>query len=388
MTGSARFRGITWSHPRGYVPLEALADHARGDGDLAVKRSTVTWDRQSLSGFESHPIADLARRYELIVLDHPGLGDAVATDALASLGDLLPAAELAAWRTGTVGASFESYQYLGRQWAVPIDAATQVCAVRPDLVADVDIPSTWDEALSLAQEVAVCVPTRRPHTLLTFLGIAAAVDRYFEPDTRRLVPTDIARVALDLLARALDATPPHLLDLDPIQILDRMRVERIGCCPLVYGYVTYSGDQLGGHRVRFVDAPSLTVGEAPGTVLGGTGLALSRHAAADPRVLDHVRQVMDTRAQRRVIPDAGGQPSAVAAWEAAEVNLRWLDFYAATRRSIEQAWRRPRFPGWIRAQSDGSDLLLEGLRQGRAHGELLDDLDALYRAHRAPGYPN
>ena len=33
----------------------------------------------------------------------------------------------------TVGKSFASYRLAGRQWALPIDAATQVQAIRPDL---------------------------------------------------------------------------------------------------------------------------------------------------------------------------------------------------------------------------------------------------------------
>lgn len=388
MTDAPVFRGITWSHPRGYAPLEALADLARGEGDLAVTRSAVAWDRQTLAGFESHPIAELAQRYDLLVLDHPGLGDAVAADALAPLDELLPAEELATWRDATVGPSFDSYRYLGHQWAVPIDAATQVCALREDLVAAADAPGTWEEALSLATQTTVCIPTRSPHTMMTFLGIAVAVDRSFEPEERQLIPVDVGIAALDVLARALAATPQHLWDLDPIQLLDRMGVEPIGCCPLVYGYVTYSGDRPDRHPIRFVDAPSIARGSAPGTVLGGTGMALSKRAAADPRVLDHLRQAMDPLAQRRVVPDAGGQPSAAAAWAATDVNRRWRDFYASTRRSIEQAWQRPRFRGWIRVQSQGSDLLFQGLRQGRPHRDLIEELNALYRGHRAPGSPN
>ena len=38
----------------------------------------VSWDRQPLEGFESAPIAEVCAGYDLVVLDHPHLGDALA----------------------------------------------------------------------------------------------------------------------------------------------------------------------------------------------------------------------------------------------------------------------------------------------------------------------
>ena len=183
-------------------------------------------------------------------------------------------------------------------------------------------------------------------------------------------------------------TPPHLLHLDPIGLLDRMQHEDIACIPLLFGYVTYSARRNGARPVEFRDAPALIPGGPPGTVLGGTGLAISARRPFDVRVLDQVRACMDEYAQAAVIPDAGGQPSAMAAWESAAVNDRWLSFYSRTRRSVECAWRRPRFPGWIQVQSEGSRLLLDGILQRRPGKRLLAALDAVYRDHRPTDFPN
>ena len=65
----APIKGLTWDHPRGYVALERAAERARAEG------LDLHWERQPLEGFESHPIEDLAERYDLIVLDHPHIGD-------------------------------------------------------------------------------------------------------------------------------------------------------------------------------------------------------------------------------------------------------------------------------------------------------------------------
>src|SRR5262249_60811069 len=93
---------------------------ARADCASAAVPAPLTWARQPLTGFESRPIAGLARRYDLLVVDHPGLG--TATAALRPLDELFRPAELAAWADAAVGQSLGAYRYAGHQWALPLDA--------------------------------------------------------------------------------------------------------------------------------------------------------------------------------------------------------------------------------------------------------------------------
>src|SRR5687767_15932891 len=124
-----RYRGLTWDHPRGRVALESAA--ARG---LAASgEPLIEWDAQSLEGFESSPIAESAADYDVIVLDHPHLGEALATDALQPLDDLFEASWLAGLDAASVGPSVASYRMQGQLWALPLDAATQVAASVPEL---------------------------------------------------------------------------------------------------------------------------------------------------------------------------------------------------------------------------------------------------------------
>ena len=375
--------GLTWSHPRGHAPLDKLARLASQSGALHIPHSRIRWHTQDLAGFESHPIATLAARYDLLVVDHPGLGAAVAADAITPLDDVFSATDLDIWRDASIAGSYPSYTYAGRQWAVPIDAATQVCAFRPDLIDEP--PTTWDQALAVADSIVIAVPTAGPHTLLTFLGIAAAHDPTWRPDDHHLAPRELALSAYHTLRRAIERTPTHLRALDPIQLLDRMTSEPVACVPLVFGYVTYSTPTSTVARIRFADAPALHAGGIPGSVLGGTGLAISARAHPNPLILDHVRQAMHPLAQRHVIPEVGGQPSAVAAWNDPDVNADAWDFYTRTRRSIEHAWQRPRFHGWINVQNHGSAILREAIQTARPAGEAIDALDACYRAQRRPG---
>ena len=86
------WRGLTWDHPRGYRALEAAAWRAAESG------LSLSWDRHSLEGFETHPIGELCARFDLVVLDHPHVGEAVAADGLTPLEDLFGADEIAGWR--------------------------------------------------------------------------------------------------------------------------------------------------------------------------------------------------------------------------------------------------------------------------------------------------
>ena len=116
-----RLKGMTWSHPRGFDPMVACA--------AAWERRTgvgIDWDKRSLQDFESYPVEDLARAYDLIVIDHPHVGQITEEGCLLALDVPERAAVLADLAAGSLGQSFPSYSWKGRQWAFPIDAATQV----------------------------------------------------------------------------------------------------------------------------------------------------------------------------------------------------------------------------------------------------------------------
>lgn len=342
--------GLTWDHPRGYGPLEALG-------------GPVRWSRQSLEGFESTPIARLAADYDLLVIDHPGLGNAVAAGALLPVDALLGRSELARWRAGTVGASFDSYAWRDRQWAVPIDAATQVAVV----AGDADPPATWAEVTGLARTGGVTLCLGGPHALLTFWSICLA-----HGATPPAVPRATALQALEIMAEVLAHAGSDLWRRNPIGLLAAMAGGAARYCPLVYGYAAYR------RELTFVDAPAGPYGR--GSVLGGTGLAVSRRRAGNPAVLqlvaEEVRRCISAPAQETVFPAAGGQPATRQVWETAD------GFYAGTRATVESAWVRPRDPGYVAFQTAASAVLRDGLAARTRPALLLDDLEAEYEKWR------
>ena len=314
-------KGLTWDHPRGYGPLDELARREGG----------VAWARQPLEGFESTPIAELAAEYDLVVIDHPGLGD--ATGSLRPMEDLLSSAELSAWRAGTIGASYDSYVLGGRTWALPIDAATQV-----SVATFVEQPRTWDEVLAFDGPVTPCLGG--PHALLMYFALCLAFGA--EPFT------DDAARAVEVMAELVARADTELWRRNPIEVLTAMSAGGTWYCPLVYGYVGYTA-------LSYADAPAGPRGI--GSVLGGTGIAVSRKA--DPAAAAAVvRRLIAPDVQCELFPAYGGQPA----------DRRMS---TSTFDTLERAWVRPRDPGYIRFQTEGSRILREGLGDPRTHDLLV-----------------
>jgi multiple sugar transport system substrate-binding protein len=134
--------------------------------------------------------------------------------------------------------------------------------------------------------------------------------------------------------------------------------------------------------VLFANAPRWRPDGPPGSVLGGTGLAISRHSPHRAAAADHLRQISSERAQLTVVPQVGGQPAAASAWSNARIDDEWNGFYGATLETQLTAWRRPRYDGWIRLQHDGSIALFEAISRGESPSRAISALNRLYRDSR------
>lgn len=341
-----RFRGLTWDHPRGYNALAAASREIAPAG-------LIGWDKQPLEGFESHPIAALAARYDILVLDHPHIGEAVAADCLQPLEALFPTDEIAAWSTASVGPTLASYRWQDRHWALPLDVATQVLAYRSDLVAEV--PRSWADVLALSEHRPVALSVAGPHAALSFQSLCVAFGE--TPGSADFVGDAVGIQALDVLGRLYRLAPPGSTGLNPIGLLAAMAAgDTIACVPLVYGYVNYARPQPGASPIAFADAPTGLGGER-GSVLGGTGLAVTSRASPDAALLDHLRWLLSEDAQCGFIPAHDGQPSARRAWTDAAINAGSGAFYRDTLATTEGAYLRPRHNGAIAFQTEAARLV-------------------------------
>ncbi len=123
-----KIHGMTWDHPRGHAPMVATAAaYARAHPGIVIE-----WEQRSLQAFADQPVGELAARYDLIVIDHPHLGDAVKAGCLVALDEQGREDELSTLAAQSIGPSHLTYCSDGHQWALAIDAAAQVAAFRPD----------------------------------------------------------------------------------------------------------------------------------------------------------------------------------------------------------------------------------------------------------------
>ena len=370
-----QYRGVTWDHPRGRHALEASADQARRLGSVDIE-----WDAHSLEHFESHPIDELAQEYDLIVLDHPHVGEALALGSLQPIDEVLGDEVAQRVIADAVGRSGESYVLDGHLWALPIDAATQVAAYRRGFE---QTATTWAETVELSSTADVALSFAGPHTFLSFSSVCASLGVTIGTGSDELVDRATALAALEPLSEIARRSPEWTRSLNPIGLLDAMVAgERLDAIPLIYGYVNYSGQV-----VRFADAPAWTPGGTPGSTIGGTGIAVSRRTEVDDALAAHLLHLIDDEVQRRFIPLRDGQPGLDAAWTDPLLNAAAFGFYGDTLATMRTGIVRPRYDGYIAFQSLGSEIL-RGILLGETDTTAgLDRLDAAYRDSLAAARP-
>lgn len=370
-----QLRGITWDHPRGLDPLLATAaEFSRQHEDV-----DITWTARSLQAFADQPMAELASDYDLIVIDHPHVGEVAATGSLIALDEHLEADELRSLSARSIGESHDTYQWDGRQWALAIDAAAQVAAYRPDLLGTP--PTTWPEVVALAEEGRVLWPLKPVDSASSFFSLCANLGRPVATDESALVEEDVAHHVLDAMTEVARCLPAECLSMNPIQVLDLLaQSEQFAYAPLLYGYTNYSRNGFRSHLVGFADIPALGDAGPRGSMLGGAGLAVSSRCDAVPAAVNYARYVASGEVQRTTYVEAGGQPAHADAWDDHHANELCHDFFRSTRATMDASWIRPRYNGYLDVQARTGEVITEHLRGGLDREKAITEANEAYRS--------
>lgn len=380
MTHERRLRGLTWGHRRAIAPLQAAARAFAADHPGCI----VDWDVQPLDGFEHGLSGELADTHDLIVFDHPFCGD------IARHGwfQPMPAALAELPEAAFVGPSLASYRYDNVLWGVPIDGATQTAIYRPDLLARyADAPPrTWDEVIRLGRAVRadgrwLGMAMRNPHGFLVLaalcanLGAPLATDRNSRPVDR---PT--LQHALDLLRALRPFLHPGCIAENAIGLHEAMVAEDdIVYCPAAYAYLTYAeADQR--IPLKFAPFPGPVEPHHAGTVLGGTGLGITRSCRDMALAVEFAAFASTASTQLMNFATHHGQPARIEAWADVATDARFGGAFSATRATVEAAWIRPRFEGSIRLQAGVGEVLASP-----ASFDATDLIERRIRALHGPG---
>src|SRR5438477_8522700 len=85
MTGPI-LRGITWNHSRAFPALAATAQRF----EELYPPVRIQWEKRSLHEFGHKSLVELARDFDLLVVDHPMMGDAYSSGTLMDLSAMIP----------------------------------------------------------------------------------------------------------------------------------------------------------------------------------------------------------------------------------------------------------------------------------------------------------
>ena len=373
-----KLRGMTWDHARGFDPMVATSNAYAA----AHPEVEITWEKRSLQAFADRPISEMAQTYDLMVIDHPHVGEVTKQGNLLPL-DGLRDGEMVALAAGSVGLSHPSYSFAGRQWSLAIDTATPVACLRPDLLDRA--PKLWAEVLDLAREGRVGFALIPINALMCFFGMARNLGYGVAEDPDHLLAPAEGGHVLELLREIVALVDSRCLTLDPIGIYEWMgrRADAPAYSPFGYGYTNYSRQGFCAYPLAFHEAPGIAELTPRGTVLGGTGIAVSAFTKHPDIAVDYAFWIAGADCQKGLFTASGGQPAHAAAWEDDACNALTNDFFRNTRQTLNTAWLRPRYDGYMGLQDRAGDIVHACLRGETSKAATLAALDAAYRESRA-----
>lgn len=375
--------GITWNHTRGYLPMVATAQRfSELNPDVYIH-----WQKRSLQAFADAPLADLATRFDLLVIDHPSIGEAVELELLLPLDQHLPAEFLADQARNSVGWSHASYSFEGHQYGLAIDAATPVAGYRADLFAraKAELPRTWSELLALAHRGLVTVPAIPIDSLMNLFMLANALGD--EPFTRtgEVVGEAAGQQALKMLRELAQLGTRGSLERNPIATWQLLcESDKVAYCPFAYGYSNYSRRGYAANVLTTAGLVRLDPKSQPlRSTLGGAGLAVARSTKHPEAALAYAQFVASPAIQSTIYANAGGQPGHRTAWQDSVLNVATNSFFSNTLETLDAAWMRPRFAGFIAFQDEAAKIVHEYLVRGGNETKVLDEMNhALRRAKK------
>ncbi|MBT2159702.1 extracellular solute-binding protein [Zobellia barbeyronii] len=367
-----QLKGITWDHSRGFTSVVATAQRFHE----LNPNVEITWEKRSLQAFADEPINELAKRYDLLVIDHPWAGFAARTGVIVPLNEHLPKAFLEDQENNSVGKSHESYCFEGYQSALAIDAATPVAASRPDLLKET--PKTWNDLVDLAKEGKVAIPGIPQDTLMSFYMVCCTLGEDVSLSQEYFISEEIGIKALKMLRDLGQYIADECYDMNPIKVYEAMTLgDTYAYSPFAYGYTNYSRKGYARKLLKFHDMTSIG-GQKLISTLGGTGLAISASSENTEMALKYAEYVAAPETQAGLFFDNGGQPGHRSVWTNKETNAVCMDFFKDTLPALDRAFLRPRYHGHMFFQDNAGAPIHEYMKNGGDAKEVLDTLNTLY----------
>ncbi|CCN82030.1 putative ABC-type sugar transport system,periplasmic component [Vibrio nigripulchritudo SFn27] len=347
---STRIKGLAWDHERCCGPLDASIPLFKKDNP----HIEIQWDKQPLSAFGEGDLNQVLKQYDLLIIDHPFIGEASEGNYFHDLKNLLPDGLIEAHSLDAVGPSFESYCHNEQLLALPIDTASQVAVSRPDIMESQGwhLPRTYQELIELSKAVQkkglyIGYPAADIDIMCSYLTISAALGSPLKDDGAFTDFTTFSKT-IGMLKEMLSFAHPDSLEWNPIQCYDYMiEHDDIPYSPLGFGYLNYSASAF-STKLSFHNIVAFN-NELPARcgLLGGAGIAISKHSDKPQEAAKYLAFLCSPEYQSSGYIFAGGQPAFGAAWRNKQADEQFGHFFSQTLEATEHAYLRPRFSGFM-----------------------------------------
>jgi len=302
------------------------------------------------------------------------------------LDESISNSDLADLEKESVGPSFQSYRFHGQMYALPVDAAALVAVSRDDFIKKLNLvlpkkrDNLFDFYKNLPQDHSVAWPLCPTDLWCTFLTLCAQ-DSGRDFIENYSIDEKTGSSVLDEIKRHLEFLHPESIGWNPIQILERMgESDEIIYSPFLFGYTNYSRKGYKKNLLRFGNSP-VNPKHDVSTILGGVGLAVSANCQNKEMAAKYVSYVASSKTQKGIYTRNGGQPGNLRAWESHDNNELCNDFFLNTIDTMNKAYVRPQHKGWNQFQEMGADLLHNGIVKDISSGQLVKDLNLLYKSN-------
>lgn len=343
----------------------------------------IVWTKRTLQEFADKSVTDLAKEYDLLVIDHPWTGHAAAQRMVIPFDDFLPPDFLRDQEDNSVGQSYASYNFEGKQWALPIDAATPVAASRPDLLKELgeELPRSFGQLIALAKKGRVGFSLLPIDVLMSFYMFCCTSGEAPCQNDEEVVSEETGVFVLKLFKSLADHIDTRFYEKNPFKVFEDMtQQDEIAYCPFAYGYSNYSRPGYARKLLHFHDLVTLDEEGTPMvSTLGGAGLAVSSQSKHIDVAVDYARFVASPEIQETLYVENGGQPGHLKAWENVQVNAATADYFKNTLPTLQRAYLRPRYDGHLHFQDHAGDVVVNYLKNGGNEQAVLSELNSMYR---------
>tara|TARA_B100001079_G_scaffold154570_1_gene132447 strand:- start:1246 stop:2391 length:1146 start_codon:yes stop_codon:yes gene_type:complete len=365
-------KGIAWDHPRGFDPMVATAKEFAN----RYPEVEIVWDKRPLQAFADRPIENMAFEYDLMVIDHPHVGEASRKNLLLELDSFNEFKDkIDILSKNSVGLSYQSYHFNNHQYALAIDAAAPVAAYK--IGALDELPFTFEQVLSLAEKSLVIWPAKPVDAISCFNTIAANIGHAINSTEHEFIDRGIGITILKMMKKLSSLVPKDCLEMNPINALDYMSSNNDKVyCPLLYGYSNYSRKNFRDGLIKFTNIPSFdeNINNCKGAQIGGTGLAISKETKNIEIALEYVFWVASEECQKNSYYYLGGQPAHIEAWKDKNINNNCNNFFINTLKTLENAWLRPRFDGYMYFQDIAGTIINDYLKNDKQADITIDKI--------------